>query len=229
MYKFIVYYYYHILKGGAVNLLSLFYQINLDLSDGSKKRKCNLMKIKNFFKKKIPLWWLLLLLLVSIIMSIQILAEFKLHYSQQTYFTERLRVISEGIYKNLDSINPNKANTQLVEQSLIGAYHYSNDLKALINDVPEWTFLGIRKNIFSDTITSPQLTFSYVQSLIEQILGDYQKSYVLSSSNYNTIQLFNDAFCNVYKMLSENKDVSHKQFIECIDTLYTVVYLKNTK
>lgn len=179
-----------------------------------------------FLQRKVPLWILLLTGIIIAVESIQIVAEIKFHSEQRSYYIESVKHASDGIYQNLEYIFPNKDDDEKVTQSIIGAYLYSNDLFNTRYFIPKWTVFGVEKDIYRGYSSYDFLTFGYVNSILEQMLNEYKKTYHLSESDYETLQLFCKGFRDLSEEIEEKPHMSNKQFVDCIEKLYTAVYLK---
>lgn len=178
-----------------------------------------------FLQRKVPLWVLLLAGIVIAAESVQIISEIKLRSDHQRYCMAKIRAASDGIYQNLEYLFPNKDDEEIVSPSLIGAYHYSNDLN-------EEHYFTLRRIAFADgksyTGYDAQkfITFGYVNSTLEQILNEYSETHTLSEKDYETLQLFCEEFRSLSETITENPYMSNEQFLDCISNLYNSIYPK---
>lgn len=179
-----------------------------------------------FFQRKVPLWMLLLTGLIIAVESVQIVAEIKFHSEQRSYYIESVKHASDAIYQNIENIFSNKDDEEIVTPSIIGAYLYSDKLFSTRYFIPKWTVFGVEKDIYKGYLSNDFLTFGYVKSILEQMLNEYNKTYQLSETDYETLQLFCKGFRNLSEKIEEKPHMSNKQFIDCIEELYTTVYLK---
>lgn len=179
-----------------------------------------------FFQRKVPLWMLLLTGIIIAVESVQIVAEIKFHSEQRSYYIESVKHASDAIYQNIENIFSNKDDEEIVTPSIIGAYLYSGELFNTRYFIPKWTVFGVEKDIYKGYLSNDFLTFGYVKSILEQMLNEYNKTYQLSESDYETLQLFCKGFHDLSEKIEEKPHMSNEQFVDCIEELYTTVYLK---
>ena len=174
--------------------------------------------------RKVPLWWLLIALVVIFCCAIQICAEVKFHSEQRVAFIHSLASSADGVSQNLSIFSSDMSTSEEVEQSLIGACLYSEQLECLLYRVPRYTIFGLERGIFDELGNSPLQAFSFVSSQLKEILNEYQDENILSDESLSIILLISDAFSSFYNNLEERGNVSQKSLINYMNILCSTIY-----
>lgn len=174
---------------------------------------------------RVPLWWLLIALVVILCCVVQICAEVKFHSKQRSTFIQSLISSADGISQNLSIFSSEEVDQSLVDQSLIGAYLYSEQLKGLLDyRVPRYTIFGSERGILDEMENSPSLAFSSVYYQLKEILNEYQEENIISEESLSYIRLISDAFSSFHDNLEGEGNISQKSLINYMEILCTAIY-----